>query len=151
MNKVKLLSAISIGLLLCNLALLFFLFRKPHHMPRPEGPRNAIIEKLHFDDDQVKQYDALIQTHQQSTRAIQDSIGILKNQLYQGLNTAISERTNDSIINAIAVIQVQMENIHFEHFNGIQKICRPEQQVAFSELTNELAALFSPHGDKSKR
>ena len=70
MDKIKLLTATVIALLLLNIGTLGFLILTgpmQHHrgpMGKGNGPQQLIIEKLHFDDNQVAQYEAIIMEHQ---------------------------------------------------------------------------------------
>ncbi|MEI6312861.1 MAG: hypothetical protein WCP57_11425 [Bacteroidota bacterium] len=150
MNKVKVLSILSIGLLAVNIALVtFFLWKKPgFHRDGQMGPRNIIIEKLHFDDDQIKAYDVIIQEHQKSMFQNQEDLLKLKKNLYTQLNTTISDVVKDSIINEIAVKQKDIEYINYAHFENIKKICKKDQLADFEKLSNELANLFSPNKRK---
>jgi protein CpxP len=77
MNKLKLLSIVIVGLLVVNLLLVVALFmRKPH--PNPEGPKKLIIEKLHFDDVQIKAYDQMVEWHRSEIKKSDEQILKLK-------------------------------------------------------------------------
>ncbi len=150
MNKVKVLSILSIGLLAVNITLVtFFLWKKPgFHKDGPMVPRNIIIEKLHFDDNQIKAYDVLIKEHQKSMFQNQEDLLKLKKNLYIQLNTNISTAVKDSLINEIAIKQKDIEYINYTHFENIKKICKKDQLADFEKLSNELANLFSPNKRK---
>lgn len=151
MEKTKLLTITVIGLLLLNFATLGFLFisgtkgHKPPH-DRPEGrhePKEIIIERLHFDANQQKEYGQLIEWHRRKIRQLEDSIRVSKNELYMLLNNDIvDEKAKVTLINEIALFQKQIEATHFKHFEDIKKLCKPEQQVYFNELTEEFGRLF---------
>lgn len=152
MEKTKLLTITVIGLLLLNFATLGFLFisgTKGHKPPHdiPEGrhePKEIIIERLHFDANQQKEYGQLIEWHRRKIRQLEDSIRVSKNELYMLLNNDIvDEKAKVTLINEIALFQKQIEATHFKHFEDIKKLCKPEQQVYFNELTEELGRLFS--------
>jgi len=146
MNKVRLLSIISVGLLFANFVLLWFLLsNKPKHGgPGPNGgPRNIIIKKLNFDESQTKQYELLIQWHRGEIDKSQELIVVLKNELFSTLIDS-NAVTKDSLINEINIIQKNIEAVHYKHFQDIKKICKPEQLVAFEKLSKEIAALFAP-------
>lgn len=153
MEKTKLLTLAVIALFLLNLATLGFLVlsgRKGHREPGhgPEGPRNFIIEKLHFDTSQIKEYDKLIQWHRSTISSTEDQIRDCKNALYLHLNeNPIDQKETDSIIRVLASYQKQIETIHFKHFQDIKKLCKKEQLDDFTGLTEELSRLFSkpPH------
>jgi Spy/CpxP family protein refolding chaperone len=152
MEKTKLLTITVIGLLLLNFATLGFLFisgTKGHKPPHdiPEGrhePKEIIIERLHFDANQQKEYGQLIEWHRGEIRQLEDSIRVSKNELYMLLNDdKVDEKAKVTLINEIALFQKQIEATHFKHFEDIKKLCKPEQQVYFNELTEELGRLFS--------
>ncbi len=153
MEKTKLLTLGIIALFLLNLGTLGFLLLsspKGHHPPHghgPEGrlkPRKIIIEKLHFDAAQIKEYDKLIQLHRSHIIEMEDIIRKDKNELYLQLNeNPVNEKTKDSLINDLASCQKEIESIHFKHFQDIKKICKKEQMNYFSKLTEELSELFS--------
>jgi Spy/CpxP family protein refolding chaperone len=98
---------------------------------------------LHFDANQQKEYGQLIEWHRRKIRQLEDSIRVSKNELYMLLNDdKIDEKAKVTLINQIALFQKQIEATHFKHFEDIKKLCKPEQQVYFNELTEELGRLF---------
>lgn len=157
MEKTKLLTFGIIALFVLNLGTLGFLFLsgpKGHHPPEhgPEGrskPREIIIEKLHFDAAQIKEYDKLIQWHRDNVSKLEEKIRDSKNELYLQLNeNPVNEKTKDSLITVLADSQKQIESVHFKHFQDIKKLCKKDQIDDFTELTQELSRLFSkppPH------
>jgi len=148
MTKIKLLTIAVIGLLFINIGILAFLFlHKPVPPPdrpmRGEGPKNIIIERLHFDKEQVAQYEKLIEQHQQSLRELDGQIRMIKNQLYSTLANN-SNTGKDSLQAKLGEIQKQIEAAHYNHFNEIKKLCKPEQLENFNALTQDLAKFFAP-------
>ena len=150
MSKIKLLTIAVIGLLIVNLATVaFLLLRKPFQHPegRPPmeqaGPKNIIIDKLHFDKEQVAQYESLIEQHQAKIKSLNDSINIAKNELYSTL-TSENFTGKDSLIDRLGLLQRQVELTHYDHFAAIKKLCKPDQIEAFNNLTKELAGFFAP-------
>ncbi len=157
MSKLKLLSIGVIGLLVINMGIVAFLFmKKPPHPPEgrhpkaQEGPKNMIIERLHFDKEQVEQYEKLIDDHQSSIRTTDDSIRMVKNELYQTLN---NERFTgkDSLLARLNILQKQIEGIHYDHFSQLKKLCKPGQLNAFNDLTKDLARFFAPAKREPRR
>jgi periplasmic protein CpxP/Spy len=142
MNKVKLLSIIAIGLLIANLVLVgFIVSNKPPH-PRHNKPKEIIIKRLHFDNDQTKKYELLIVAHQNDIRETESEIRELKNELYSTLYKVDKENLIDSLINAIADKERVMEVINYKHFEDIKKICKPDQLEDFKQFSQEIANLF---------
>jgi protein CpxP len=151
MSKVKILSLLSIGLLITNLLLVCFIFFKKPMPSEHEGPKHLIIERLSFDKNQSKKYDGLIKWHRKEIENTNQNILGLKNQLYGSLAQDSSAIDKDSLINAIGQLQVKIESIHFKHFQDIKKLCKPNQIDAFNDLSKELAALFSKGKPPRKR
>lgn len=151
MSKIKLLTIAVTGLLLINIAIVCFLFfKRPPHPPEgmgplmdQAGPKNIIIERLHFDKEQVAAYEKLIQAHQAAVKLMDDSIKLAKHALYQTLSHE-SFAGKDSLLNRLSFLKNKIELLHYDHFAELKKICRPDQLDNFNELTNELAHLFAP-------
>ena len=147
MNKVKLLSIVAIALLITNLISLVYIFNnKPG---RGEGPKDYIIEKLDFDENQTIEYQKFIDAHRTIIRQSYQKIKELKSQLYIGLNKN-NKAINDSLINQIAKVQIDIENTHCKHFKDIQQLCKPSQIKAYNSLLLEMSDLFN-QGKKPRR
>jgi hypothetical protein len=154
MEKTKLLTITVIGLLVLNLATLGFLFisgSKGHKPPHdsPEGrqiPREIIINRLHFDVNQQKDYDKIIQWHRGEIKKLDSEIREAKIELYSQLKESqLDLKVKDSLIAVINTNQKQIEITHFKHFEEVKKLCDKDQLEDFNELTEELSKLFSPN------
>ena len=149
MSKLKLVSTAAIGLLLINLCMVLFLFlgRPPHaqegRRPFEKGPKNKIIDMLHFDKEQVEKYENLITQHRTSVRLLEEGIREAKSNLYLTLNENESG-AKDSLVNQLGDLQMQIENVHYNHFLEIKRLCKPDQQAYFTELTGNLVDFFHP-------
>jgi periplasmic protein CpxP/Spy len=146
MNKSKFYNWIILGLLISNGILLYF------HLNRPEQkrkPKDIVIERLKFDDEQVKAYEITIEKHQLATKTYNDKIKALKNELYTSLTGSHDAMKNDSIYNAIAVYNRDIEINNYNHFLEIKQICKPSQLSDFLLLTEDLTDIFP--GKKNKK
>lgn len=114
------------------------------------GPRNEIVDRLHFDATQVTQYDSLIAIHRKSVGEKESEIQALRTALFVGVADGISEGRKDSLVSQIGVLQAEIQRIHFAHFLDIQRICKPSQQSDFALLTKDLAKMFRGRGPKGK-
>lgn len=150
MNKTKFLGIAVVALLALNIGTIAFFTLKnpPRHMEA--GPRNIIVERLHFDAEQEAAYDALIAKHRLDIRAKNQEIAAAKTALYTLLQSGDFSK-KDSLITAIGQLQQQVENIHFQHFGDIKNLCKGEQIQAFNEMTADLAGYFSPKGKRNKK
>lgn len=164
MDKIKLLKISVILLVLLNISVIVFMMfsnqsnkhhfdnnEAPHGMGRfrPE-PREIIIEKLNFDNNQIEQYKKLINWHRNQISSLEDSIYMSKNELYMMLSkNEININKRDSLIKKLGEHQSEIEKVHFKHFQDIKSICRKSQLDDFNDLTMNLAQLFShPKGPK---
>lgn len=151
MSKIKLLSIAVIGLLAINFGILGFLFlRKPPMREGPgslgppeERPKHIIIERLHFDKEQVTRYEQLISEHRNKIRVLDEEIRATKNNLYSTLNDD-SSLNRDSLETRLGEIQKEIETTHYNHFADIKKLCHPDQLKDFNRLTADLAKVFAP-------
>lgn len=146
MNTSKILRITVIAILAINIAVIGYLLinKDVFFGNKPPKPREIVIKKIGFSEDQIKQYDVTITKHQNRIKALDNSIRKTKNELYSRLKDSSAEiDTNDSLVRKINTFQKQIEITHYNHFIEIKKICKPEQLEKFNALTNELSKIFS--------
>lgn len=150
MNKLKFYKLIILGLIIINALLIsMFLLRKPGKRPTP---RKIIIERLQFSESQIESYDELIRVHKSNVGKTHKEIGKLKNALYKQLNEKIQNATIlDSLKDELSLAQRNMENVHYDHFLDIKKLCKTDQKAKYKELSKDIAKLFSPKRGKHKK
>lgn len=142
MNKLRVVSILCIGLVLLNLVLIwFFVFNKPHDT-KHEGPKKVIIQKLDFDENQIKDYEKLINWHRTEIKKNEVKLFELKDKLYSTLLTDDSLKIKDSLIQQIGIFQTEIEYIHYKHFSDIKKLCKPNQLKKFEAFSLEITNLF---------
>lgn len=140
MNKSKFHVLIILGLLISNVILFFMLFKE--HKGN-EGPKNIIINKLHFDKNQIKDYEVYIQQHRKAIDENEATMNALRSNLFEQLTYQQDSTKIDSIINIIAKQQYVAEKINYNHFLAIKHLCKPLQQQDFNKFTKEITDLFS--------
>ena len=134
----------ALALLLLNVSLIVFFVTQPHP-GRGEGPQKIIVERLHFDAQQAAAYEQLIQQHRTDIRAKRREMQEAKQQLY-GILQGSDLSQKDSLTQRVGQLQVEMENIHFGHFQDIRNLCKSDQIEDFNALTGDLAEFFAPPG-----
>jgi len=140
MTKNRFYIFIIIGLLISNMLLVaFILLKKP---PQHSGPRNLIIERLKFDENQIQQYDELISQHRILIREKRHEMTDLKTQYYSLLKSE-DNKNGDSLINEIGKLSMETEKINYKHFQDIKRICRPDQMKNFDNLIDDFENLFN--------
>lgn len=152
MNKIKVLTFSVIALVILNLGIMvFFMVIKPREFKN--GSRLLIIEKLHFDDPQKKQFRVLIEQHVKKIKRYESTILSTKEVLYLQLSQSkIDLKAKDSLINVLGNMQKKVETARFEHFKAIESICNtPQQKEAFKNLTLDLAQKIGEPNPISKK
>lgn len=142
MSRTKLL-AVAVCLLVAVNLFMMWLLSRPHEKPLPQN-RKIIIEKLGFDANQVAQYDVLVNAHRRDIRMYEDSIKMLKTELYTHALVSSDTAAAQDIIGKIDGVHQAIEWVHYRHFEAIRALCRPDQLPAFMALTQDLAAMFNP-------
>jgi protein CpxP len=144
MEKTKLLTLCVIGLILINFGLMGFMFMHRPGGMRPERKRDIVIEKLHFNENQVRQYDNIIRWHRSEIGQLEEKIHNTKSKLYlQLMRNEPDNKIKDSLIDVLSNYHAQVERTHFRHFEDLKKICAKEQMQNYYALTEELAQIFS--------
>lgn len=153
MERTKLLTLIIIGLLILNLFTISVVWFKSSSaqlldhpdLPPPgrEEPSTLIIRRLHFNEQQQRQYRELVAEHQDRTQQLNNQAAQLY-RTYYGLLASPSVDTvrANSINQEIAHNQQVTAQLNFSHFQQIKALCRPDQQGYFTNLVDELAHLF---------
>ncbi len=140
MNKSKFFTLIIIGLLISN-GILFYMQTKEHI--KRGGPKKFIINKLNFDEEQVKNYEIYIQHHRKAINANESKMNNLRMELYEQLKFQQDTAKVDSLISLISKQQYFAEKINYNHFLEIKHLCKPSQKKDFEALTNQIENLFS--------
>ena len=148
MNKIKFLKYLVLGLFLLNImtisSLIFAEIDNNNTKNHPPKPDKIIVEKLHFDNIQQQQYRKLITWHRRRIDNFDLQIKKNKQLLYFELSKEnIDLKRKDSLISNLSFIQNEIETTHFQHFEDIKKICKPNQIKDFENLTKELTIIFS--------
>ena len=85
--------------------------------------------------------------HKTKTDELHEASKELHDELFSLLKgDTINQRQNDSLVLEIANNQKAIEDLNFDHFNAIKKLCKEEQVGYFNELVDELGRLFAPKG-----
>jgi Spy/CpxP family protein refolding chaperone len=152
MERTKLLTLASIGLLLLNLLTIGFLVLKPGQAVRPghppgppgaEGPIAVIIERLQLDATQQAQYQQLVREHQHQARVLHEQSAQLFRDYYGLLESNHPDSAQATTLSQqIATNQQNMAQLNFTHFSQIKALCRPDQLANFNRLVSDLAKLF---------
>ena len=153
MNKMMVFQWSTLALIVLNISLIsFVMLNRPGHGAHrgPDGKRQIIIEKLGFDESQIRDYRVLIESHQATLSSADEQIRTVKKALYSLLSEDDKARRTE-LISQINEQQVLIENAHFDHFVAIKNLCNATQLPKFEALTNELGPMFAPKDPKKNR
>ena len=128
MNKQKFYIIIIGVLILINLTLMWLFFNQ-NNSSKKSGPRNMIIEALHFDDEQIREYDLLIKDHRVLMRKG-------KSELYN-FRKSYFLTDSDSALSLLSNSYSNLENINKNHINEIMEICNASQKENFRIIIKE--------------
>ncbi len=141
MNKNTFYLITIVALLIANVILLVLHFRPPNRLNN--APKNIVIDRLKFDEQQIQKYEDLIVEHRKIVVANNNQINIFKNNLYQELNKSSDSLKINDLAENIAKLEKKALIINFRHFEDIKKICKPNQKERFESLVGDLAEIFS--------
>jgi periplasmic protein CpxP/Spy len=141
MKKINFYKLLVAFLLLSNFLLLYFYYQST--IPY-EGPKKEIIKKLHFDNEQIKLYQAIIKTHRSKMIQNEQKITSLKTNFYKQLLMEKDALKVQKLSNEIASLQQNEELFIYHHLEELHLICKPNQEVYFKDLVKEFTTLFQP-------
>jgi len=120
----------------------FLVWRFLLHPPQKDHdlPKRIMIKKLQLDAAQVASYEILIQDHRKAVYENDSTITALKKQLYQLLKS--EQAQTDTLFQQLSTAHLNTEKIHFDHFQKIRQLCRPDQQQLFDQIIHELTSIF---------
>ena len=116
-------------------------YGKPLHAPMhmEGGPKDKIIADLKFTPDQVDLFKDLIEKHQAAMRELKDKGREIRNQYFDLLKQEQpNQELTDELSAAIANNQKEIEQVTFNHFKDVRKICSAEQKVKFDGMIGDV-------------
>ena len=152
-ERTKLLVILVVVLLALNITTLatIWIGKAQHNIRRDMqfGPKKLIIEKLHFDDVQIENFNVLVEEHQQQMKDLKEQIFESKEAFYAQLkNDAPDTTLAYQSIAHITSYEEKAEHITFEHFRKVRALCNPEQKQQFDIVIGEiLKTMMGPQND----
>ena len=129
-----------IGLLLINIAMLFFFLTRDNGPHGPRGNREArmtefLKKEVGFNEQQLQQFDSLNKQNREKMRTNFDEMRNGKEKLLKELGaSAFSDSAITLAANQSADMQKSMELNMLKHFAEVRKICTPAQQPVYDSL-----------------
>lgn len=109
----------------------------------PESERTHLKEMLKndlgFDESQIEQYLSLRAAHKIQVDSIQTEIRKVKKEMFdEVLNDNPQPFLSDSLLKISQNLQIKIEELTFNHFLDLKKLCRPDQYGKLKILIHEL-------------
>jgi protein CpxP len=137
-------------LLIMNFAAITLLWLGRPEGRRPQsGPPDPVEEKtrteqmlqkeLGFDKIQTEQYLMMRQEHSSQAQQLDDEIRQLKKQMFdEVLEDSPQPLLSDSLLRLVQEKQANLEQVTFQHFVDLKKLCKPEQRDNLKLLMREV-------------
>ena len=147
--KNKLLTWLVLLLLVANAATIaFFWMNKTKHPPPPKGtPKDFLVKELQLDTKQQEQLEVLVKEHQQAARQLRVKIKEGKENFFALLKQpAVTDSTKSELSAVVSSYISQLDMLTLGHFQKVRNLCKPEQQVKFDEIINEVTTMIGQPG-----
>jgi periplasmic protein CpxP/Spy len=148
MMKNNVLKYMVVAALIINAAaLIFFWLKRPHgDGPPPSRPDQVLIETLNLDKNQQELYKTMRLQHHSAHDSLLKIIAAQRQVLYSQKQGA-----NDTVFQKIGLMQQEIEQVTYDHFMAVRKICTPEQQVELDKLlANTVQSILTPKKRRGK-
>jgi protein CpxP len=141
LDKVKILSILVVLLICINLATLagVWMMRPPNpHGFGAMSPKEFIITKLEFTDEQAEAFELLRKSHFDTIQKLREQIRSEKEEMYAGLKTKGNEAAAYDHLAKVIACEEQAEKITFEHFRQVRELCNDQQKQHFDAIINQV-------------
>jgi protein CpxP len=106
---------------------------------RDGGPGEHIIKTLQFNEQQTDSFNVLRTHHHAAMLELQHEGGQIRDLLFNVLKTNTPDQhLADSLENAIAQNQKQIEQVTFRHFVAVRALCDDRQKKTFDSIINDV-------------
>lgn len=150
-DKIKILSILVVLLICINLATIasvWIIRPAPPHGYGAQSPKEYIITKLEFTDEQVAAFELLRKSHFDTIQKLRHQIRTEKEEMYAGLKQKGNEEKAYAHLAKVIAYEEQSEKITFEHFRQVRDLCDEEQKQHFDAIINQIIKMVgvnAPH------
>lgn len=140
------------GLILLNIAMIvFFIFTKPKHEPRPPRESNdfqAEIERiLDLSSQQRSEFKGLADDHNLKIKSINEQQQKLLPSYFETLTRPSDQTNKDSILSRYQQLERQKLEVTYQHFQDIKSMLNDEQIPQFKEFMKILIDRITGSGN----
>lgn len=141
LSKNKLLTWLVVLLLVANVATITMVWLdKNRQNVRPKGaPAEFLIKSLNLDSKQQAQLDVLRKAHRSAVQPLRNLVKESKDAFFDLLKESnISDSVKQLAAKKISVLTEEIDLVTFNHFLKVRAICRPDQQLKFDAIIDEV-------------
>jgi Spy/CpxP family protein refolding chaperone len=134
-SKLSFWKIFAITLLISNMVILAFIFFEKPTRADNKGPANFIIKELNLNAAQIENFNQLKFAHQDSVQSLKNTGHELREGYFKLLrNDTADQVLANQLLMQIANNQKAIEQITFEHFESVKKICDSVQKEKFDSI-----------------
>jgi protein CpxP len=142
----------AIALLICNTVIIAFIFFEKPTRADNKGPAKFIIKELNFNEMQIERFNELKFAHQDSVQSLKSAGRELREGYFKLLrNDTADQVLANQLLMQIANNQKAIEQITFEHFESVKKICDSVQKEKFDSIILEVIHKMKDNRPKPNR
>jgi Spy/CpxP family protein refolding chaperone len=143
-SRNKVLLALVAILLLTNLALVaFFVLKKEPQKKEVRQSRSAAMrgmlkDSVGFNEQQLQQFDAIRQQHEQDLKPLFENMREAKLSFYQQMNASRDTAAITAAGDAIGETQKALDLAFYKYFQNIRAVCTPQQLTSYDSLVQRV-------------
>lgn len=149
-SKNKLLTWLVALLLVANIATItmFWLDKNRQNVRSKGTPAAFLIKSLNLDSNQQAQLDVLRKAHRSAVQPLRNLVKESKDAFFDLLKESIiSDSVKQLAAKKISVLTEEIDLVTFNHFLKVRAICRPDQQLKFDVIIDEVINMMGqPQG-----
>ncbi len=112
---------------------------RPHPVEEKKRTEKMLQKELGFDKMQIEQYLTMRQEHHKQSQLLNNEIRQVKKQMFdEVLEDSPQPQLSDSLLRLIQEKQADLEQVTFQHFLDLKKLCKPEQRDKLKLLMREV-------------
>jgi Spy/CpxP family protein refolding chaperone len=107
-----------------------------------------LAKQLDFTEDQQKQLEALRKSHFEKIGQLENAVARNEKNMMSALMGATIDSVKANVCaDSIGMLKASIQRELFRHFEGIKKMCNPDQSRKFDDLVKDMSKEFPHHWD----
>ena len=153
-SKNKLLTWLVVLLLVANVATItmFWLDKNRQYVRSKGTPAEFLIKSLNLDSNQQAQLDVLRKAHRSAVQPLRNLVKESKEVFFDLLKEAtVSDSIKQVAAKKISTLTEEIDLVTFNHFLKVRAICRPDQQLKFDKIIDDVINMMGHQQEGQNR